>query len=162
MNVDFSFSGQVDIVASYAAILSTLIAVWEFIKWLKKNEVLVTCVPNMIFMPSPDKNTYVNITVTNKGNTQTTITHCVMFCWENKWDKFFNKNKKSFIVNEKSLPRIIQPGEQWMGQAIQDEDLEDMAQSGLLYMGIIHSMGRKEILNRIKITKKEEKQCLTS
>ena len=157
MNIDFSFSGQVDVVASYAAILSTLIALWEFMKWLKKNEVLVTCNPNMIFMPSSDKNTYVNITVTNKGATQTTITHCVMFYWANRWDKFFNKNKKSFIINEKSLPKIIQPGEQWMGQAIQNEELEKMAQSGLLYIGIIHSMGKKEILNRIKISKKDAK-----
>jgi len=157
MSIDFSFSGQLDIVALYAAILSTLIALWEFVKWLKKNDVLVTCVPNMIFTPSSDNKTYVNITVTNKGNTQTTITHCVMFYWKNNWDKFFKKNKKSFIVKEMTLPTVIQPGEQWMGQAIQNEELEKMAQNGLLYIGIIHSMGRKEILNRIKINKEEDK-----
>lgn len=156
MNIDFSFSGQVDIVASYAAILSTLIALWEFIKWLKKHDVLVKCSPNMVFMPSADKKKYVNIVVTNKGATQTTITHCLMYYWKNRFDKIFNRNRQSFIINEQSLPRVIQPGEQWMGQAIQDEKVEKMAQAGILYMGIMHSMKKKEILNRIKIIKEEK------
>ncbi len=153
MDIGFSVSGQLDFVALYAAMLSTLIAIWEFMKWLKKNEVTVKCAPNMVFMPSSDDKTYVNITVTNKGNTQTTITHCLMYYWNNRIDKILNRNMQSFIINEHSIPKVIQPGEQWMGQAIQNEKIETMAKNGFLYMGIIHSMNKKEIMNRIKINK---------
>jgi len=40
-----------------------------------------------------------------------------------------------------------------MGQVHQDKNMEKMAKEGLLYMGIVHSMGKKEILKRVKISK---------
>jgi hypothetical protein len=154
IDLDFSFSGQIDVVAIYAAILSTLIAVWEFFKWRGRNAVEVRCNPNMLFVPSSDDKKYIIANVTNKGNHQTTITHFVGYYWKNRFDKFFNKNREAFIVSCPDLPKVVHPGEQWMGQAHQTEELEKKAKEGFFYMGIIHSMGNKDILKRIIIEDK--------
>ncbi len=53
------------------------------------------------------------------------------------------------------IPKVIQPGEQWMGQALQDANIERMGSEGFLYAVIIHSMGKKEVLHRIKISKEK-------
>lgn len=154
MELNFTFDGSIDLVALYAAILSTIIAVWELIKWRARNRVEVRCNPNMIFMPSTDKKKYVVTNVINKGEFPTTITHLLMFYWKNRADKVFNRNRQSFIVNSDQVPKILNPGEQWMGQALQDDNVEKMASEGLLYFGIVHTMGKKEILRRVKIDNK--------
>jgi len=153
MNLDFSLSGNLDPVALYAAILSTMIAIWEYTKWRARNCIEVKCNANMLFIPSPDKNKYIVANVTNKGQTATTITHFALYYWKNGFDKFFNRARQSFIVNTDQVPKVVQPGEQWMAQAIQNEELERMASEGCLYAVIIHSMGKKEVMKRIEIAK---------
>ena len=111
----------------------------------------------MLFIPSKDKNKYIVANVTNKGQTATTITHFALYYWKNRFDKFFNQAQQSFIVNTDQVPQVIQPGEQWMAQVIQSEELVSMATEGCLYAVIIHSMGKKEILCRIKISKQAKK-----
>jgi hypothetical protein len=156
MDINFSIDGTIDPIAAYAAIVSTIIAVWEYLKWRKKNEVSLTCTPNMEFFPSNDKKTFIIANVTNKGETQTTVTHFMGYYWESWWDRIFRKNRKAFIVNSPDIPKVIQPGEQWMGQAHQDANIEKMAREGLLYMGISHSMNKKEVLRRVKINKENK------
>lgn len=149
MSLTLTINGQIDPVATYAAILSTAIAVWEFIKWRSRHSIRLRCNPNMLFIPSTDKKTYIIANVTNTGETATTITHLLMYYWPSVWHKIFRRGRQSFIVNSPDVPKIVQPGEQWMGQAHQDENIERMAKDGVLFMGVIHSLGKKEIMQRI-------------
>jgi len=151
--MEINFSGDIDLVATYAAVLSTLIAIWEFIKWKNRNAIKFTCSPNMLFIPSTDDKKYVIAKVINQGSTPTTVTHYLMYYWPSYFHRIFRKNRQKFIVNCTTVPALVNPGEEWMGQAHQDEKIEKMASEGILYMGIIHSMGKKEILRRVKIDK---------
>lgn len=155
MDIAFSVNGNIDPIAVYAAILSTVIAAWEFIKWRERNAIKITCTPNMLFFPSRDKQKYVVVKVINRGDRPTTITHMLGYYWKNRLDRFFDRRKKkvtAFVVNSDNVPKVIQPGEEWMGQALQNNEIEKMASEGYLYMGVIHSMGNKEVLRRVKIT----------
>lgn len=108
----------------------------------------------MLFFPSKDKQKYVIVKVINRGDRPTTITHLVGFCWKSRWDVIFDRKKKkasAFVVNSDNIPRVVQPGEEWMGQTIQNEELERMASQEFLYLGVIHSMANKEILQRVRI-----------
>lgn len=151
MDIYFSFDGNIDPVATYAAILSSAIAILEWIKWKGKNAVILRCNSNMILMPSSDRNKYIIATVTNTGEAQTTITHFLAYYWSSKIDKLLNRGKKAFIINARDVPAIIQPGQQWTGQVIQCQEMEKMAKNGLLYIGIIHSMSEKEVIQRVII-----------
>ncbi|MDB2415212.1 hypothetical protein N9W34_05520 [Rickettsiales bacterium] len=149
-----NFSGEIDLVATYAAVLSTLIAIWEFVKWKNRNAIKLTCNPNMKFMPSSDGKSYVIANVVNSGSTATTVTHFLAYYWPSRFHKIFRKKRQEFIINCTAVPALVNPGECWMGQAHQDEKIEKMAREGILYMGIIHSMGKNEVLRRVKISKK--------
>jgi hypothetical protein len=152
MYIQFSLNG-IDPIATYAAVLSTFIAVWEWLKWRSKHEIQLTCTPNMLFISAPDENKYIVAKVTNKGETQTTITHFLGYYWPSKWHRLFKRRKESFIIHALNVPVIVQPGEQWMGQAIQNAEIEKKATEGILYIGVIHSMGKKEVMRRVKIEK---------
>lgn len=154
--MEINFSGEIDLVATYAAVLSSMIAVWEFIKWKNRNAVKVTCNPNMLFIPSSDDKKYVIAKVINQGSSPTTVTHLLFYYWPSRFHKIFKRKRQNFVVNCTTVPAVVNPGEEWMGQAHQDKNIEEMASKGLLYMGIIHSMGKNEILRRIKIDSHKE------
>jgi hypothetical protein len=141
-------------VALYAAVLSTAIAIWEYIKWRNRHYLEVICNANMLFLPSTNKKKYIIAKVTNKGETPTTITHLVFYYWPNRLNRFLKRKRKSFVVNSDQVPKMLNPGEQWFGQVEQNDDIEKMALEGLLYAVVIHSMSKKEILRRIRISKK--------
>lgn len=154
MNVNFSMNGVIDPLAAYAAILSTLIAIWEFLKWRNRHSIRLSCNPNMEFFPTSDNKTYIIANVINTGETPTTITHFLGYYWESWFHKLFKSNTKAFIVSAVNVPAVVQPGGQWMGQVHQDENIEKMAHEGLLYIGVVHSMRKREVLQRLKINKK--------
>ena len=149
--MELSVSGEIDFIAFYAAILSTFIAIWEFYKWKNRHAIKLICTPNMLIVPSSDNKKYIVAKAINRGSAPTTVTHYLAYYWPSKIDKILNRNKESFLINCTTVPRLVNPGEEWMGQAHQDENLENMARRGVLYMGIMHSMSAKEVLQRVKI-----------
>lgn len=153
MEIQFSINGGIDPVAFYAALLSTAIAVWEYVKWRGRNYLEVNCNANMLFLPSSDKKKYIVARATNKGQTATTITHLGLYYWENRFKRIFKRPSQIYMINTDTVPKVINPGEQWMGQGEQTAEVEQMASEGLLYAIVFHSMGKKGILRRIKISK---------
>ena len=151
MYINFSLNHTVDPIAAYAAVLSTATVIWEIIKWQFRNNVDILCSANMLFVPSRNHRKYVAVIATNKGSTPTTITHFIMYYWDNKFNKIFNIKRKSFFINSDKVPKTISSGEQWQAQTEQTVEIEKMAKEGYLSIGIIHSMGKKEVLKRIKI-----------
>lgn len=155
MEANIIFEGKIDLVAVYAALLSTAITIWEFIKWRHRNRIDLHCTPNMIIVPSSNPGQkYINFVVTNKGDKPTTLTHVLGYYWPTWFDKLRNNERKAFIVKCDKVPCIVNPGERWSYQAIQDKYIEKLAQDGLLYLGVSHSMAKKEVLRRIFIEKK--------
>jgi hypothetical protein len=77
-----------------------------------RNRIEVKCNPNMIHIPSTDKNKYVVINVVNKGEFSKTLTNFVMFYLENKIDKILKRKRQSLIVNTDQVPKIVNHGEQ--------------------------------------------------
>lgn len=153
MAISCAADSGLDLIALYAAVLSTAIAVWEYIKWRNRHSLKVICNANMIFLPSSDTRKYVAVNATNMGDTPTTITHLALYYWREGRSRFFKRERKSFIVPTNQVPKVVSPGEQWMAQFEQTPEIEKMAKEGSLYVVVIHSLGKKEILSRITIAK---------
>jgi hypothetical protein len=154
MKFNFTIDSSIDLVATYAAILSTIIAIWEFLKWKNRNAVSFTCHPSMEFFPSVDGKTYTVVKFINKGQTQTTITHLVLYYWDRWYYRFLKKKWKNFIVREDSVPSTVQPGAIWRGFILQNDSLEKMAENGYLHVAVFHSMSQNDVKQRVRIPTK--------
>ena len=154
MEFNFTIDGTLDPVATYAALLSTLIAFWEVLKWRARNAIAFKCFPNMEMVPSIDKKTYIVADFTNKGDTQTIVTNLGLYYWERWYHRFLRKKWKNFIVKEDSIPFTVQPGAIWKGMIVQNDELEQMARNGYLYVVVFHSMSQKGVMKRIKLSTK--------
>lgn len=113
-----------------------------------------------------DDNTYVMVTVSNRGSAPTTITHMVLFEYPSelaiyipqrlrrwKWVHRQLGEARVFIANSGAagqMPYLLQPGTYWIGLAKHTPDLERAIETGRLYVGIRGSHSDKTSFKRVK------------
>jgi hypothetical protein len=147
---------KINVVAIYAAIVSTGGLIWQVWQFLRRGPRLsVRANPNMKLMGAmiPDDNSYIAINVANNGDRKTTITHVVGHTYKNLLDKLRNNPTDSFIVTDITIsnrvPFEIDAGSTFMSCLKQEEKIEEWSRTKLLYVGIIHSGSRKPLMRRI-------------
>lgn len=113
----------------------------------------------------PDPNTYLSVTVTNRGSAATSITHMVLYNYRSRlapylpsrltryrWMKEL-RPQTMIVANTGApgpLPYVLQPGHTWVGMATHTPDLEQMIEAGRLYVGIIGSHSDKTLFRRVR------------
>lgn len=147
-------------VAVYAAIVATGTLYFQIRRWGPRPHLTVS--PNSRTFPLSDKQLYVMVKVSNRGSLATTINaHCVHI-YDNWWKKFRRQPSKSGVVREpqlpfnlKSLPHVLEPGEEWSGFITQSGDFEKWAESGRLYVAIYTSHTSRPIVKHVKQVKNQ-------
>ncbi len=146
------------VVAWWGAIIATTVLLWDIYKWKKSGvDLRVRICPNMEMSGGyePDENIYVLVVVVNRGDRPTTITHLTAYYFKNRWSRIRKKADKSMIIANPSprqpIPYKLNPGEQWMGMIIQDEELEKRAKSGVLCVSVVHTGKERSSYQQINI-----------
>ena len=81
---------------------------------------------------------HISITVSNRGDSPTTITLFGFVYYPSFWAEFFKRKSVNLIITPRgtgmgSLPHLLAPGANWTGWADQTKDLEKMLESGRLW-----------------------------
>ena len=153
---------QTTFIAWWGAIVATIVFVWDIYKWKTDGAKLdVQVTPNMqsIGDPRRDGITWVSVTVTNMGSRPSTIKSIGMFYYKS-WFSFI-RNKPDYAAifpnpnDNFPLPRIINPGEEWIGLVPQDRLYEGFEQSvsGRLTIWLSHSQSKKTVRKLLLIPK---------
>jgi hypothetical protein len=110
-----------------------------------------------------DENTYIAITVTNRGTAATTITHMVLYNYPDRLSLFLSKcprfvrrwfrkhHPQTFVVDtvQMPLPHVLEPGRNWHGMAVHTPELEQMIKATRLFVGVIGSHSSKTLSRRV-------------
>jgi len=122
-----------EIIAVYAALLSSLLFLWEIYKHFTRGaKIRLEVSKDTVLIPDPieEGKLWVRVTATNLGD-QTTILKSLSFRFFN--EKIFKRkfsNKAYFVPNNpagESLPKKLQPGDQWTGVIAQIGDEFDLS-----------------------------------
>ena len=115
--------------------------------------------------PTKDPNTYLAITVSNRGSSPTTITHMVLYIFPNRLSRWlprypkwlFRLFKKHWpetrIIPEpgnQPLPYVLEPGHRWLGMAIQTSELDNSIDTKCVCVGVIGSHSDKPFLKIVR------------
>lgn len=148
------------IIAGYAAVISTFVLGWDVYKWLDagpKVQMTATAGMKIVGNGHVDPNSYIGVTANNLGDRATTITNLGFLFYESWVKAVFYRNRpdKAFIITVPSQAHVIpyrfEPGAQWMGTAIQDEKISDMARDGYLFAVLYHSHGGRGVRSRVRL-----------
>ncbi len=149
---------QTDIVAWYGAVLATLVLFLEIFKWLRAGPIIkVRALTGMeTNMRDLKDKKLILVKVTNRGSQKTTITHLVVQHYKTRFHKLINRKNRSFIISNHSigqpLPYVLEPGEEWAGCIVQDQEFEHLSNNGLLHCGIYHSNSESLYSQRVIVS----------
>jgi hypothetical protein len=157
-----------EIAAWWGAIVASFVLAWDIYKWLRDGPRLKMRIsPNMEIWGDPlrEGKTWVSITVTNIGNRPTTIKGVGMEFYKNWYCRIRNRIEKAAVFPNPNdhfpLPRILNPGEEWMGFIPQERidkgiDLEEMSQIGHLIIWLSQSHKEQAIKKRLLVPKEKK------
>ena len=113
-----------------------------------------------------DDDTYIAVTVTNRGNAATTITHMVLYDYPNRFARWLpqflarwikSQRPKTFIVANPTAagspgrpPYVLEPGHNWHGIAVHTPDVTQMIDAGHLYVGVVGSHRDETLFKRVR------------
>jgi len=157
MEFTINLADKLDPVAIYAAVVSTLFAIWEVVKWWRQGPKLRGSIsPNMIMMGGSfkDDNTYLTFDITNVGTEKTTITGVGLFGFAGWWSWIRKKPSRAAVVNHSfapyTVPSVLNVGERFMSRCIQEREVEQWSRDHWLYAVIWHTFSERPHLIRIK------------
>lgn len=116
-----------------------------------------------------DPDTYLHITVANRGTGATTITHMVLYNYPDRlslflsrlpsalfhWPGFLRRwfakhGTENFVVKTDQVPHALDPGRTWQGMARHSPQIEKMIKDGRLFVGVIGSHSRRPFVRRVR------------
>jgi hypothetical protein len=146
-------------IAAYAAVVSTFVLGWDAYKWLasgSKIDLSASMGMEIYGGLKPDPNTYISIVAMNVGDRPTTITNLGGMYFDSWWNAYITKRKakQSFFISEPSavqrIPYRFEIGDQWIGTAIQTDDIVQKARDGYLFLILYTANGGRGTRVRIK------------
>lgn len=158
MNITLHIADEVNLVAIYAAFVSSVVLIWDIIKWWRTGPRLHGHAKGNMQMiggaRGRDPSSYIVFTVYNRGSANVTLTNVGLLAYSSRWAKFRRKSDRSFVVNATgdtgyTVPYVLKAGEQFMTLARQDSELEALTRSHQVYGAIYHTYGDKPLLLRI-------------
>lgn len=160
----FGFTNT-DWIAGYAALVSTLVVVWEVYKYYRSEKVRLTgyTTSNMLTfnVPGTDGKTYIVLKIHNRGAVPCTVTHVYLAAYKNKWTELRNEPDRIWWVPTSGtfgpqLPFRMEKGDQFSSAILQNEEIVEATNKYRAFMGIQHTMSEKPFLIRVKPIKVEK------
>jgi hypothetical protein len=102
-----------------------------------------------IVIPDDGEGPRASLTVINRGAVATRITHMLVYCYEDCWNKFRRKPILCGVVNSPMVPSDLEVNGTWSGQVLYNAELTKWREEGLAYVGVIASHSDKQYLVRI-------------
>jgi hypothetical protein len=149
------------ILAIWGAVLSTIAIFWDIYKWRTSGPSLHMRVSTGMVaynMPVYEGRTLIMVSVTNRGDRPTTITHLNMAYYDTWWKAILcmKPSQNYWVANPNTFQQVpfeLKPGIEWKGMIEQNSEIEIWAQEGYLYATLNHSHNKKPMRQRIVIRK---------
>lgn len=151
-----------DVAAWWGAGVATVVLLWDIYKWLMTGARLrLTVSGNMegyghiALLLNPNQ-TVVVVEIANVGDKKTTITHLFAYHYKNWWGRLFRQRAKTLVVQPdpalaNPLPFALEPGARWLGATYQNQEVEELSRNGHLLIGVLHSVSKKPVFQRLVI-----------
>lgn len=139
-----------DFIASLALLVSGASFGIQFFQWLRSGPRLkLSLMADAVEFPKGDGKPKLALTVTNRGEEPTMITHMIAFTYETRWKRFRRKPTMTAIVNSPNIPSELQPKHYWMGFMVYNDKAMKERRRNKLYVGVIASHSDRNFLVKV-------------
>lgn len=144
-----------DWIAIIALIVSSGALFLEVRRWFEeKPRLKLSVMRDAIEFPDDDGKPKLALTVVNRGNMPTTLTHMVAFLYKSRWHKWRRKSYRAGLVNSTRIPAELGVNKNWIGMMLYEEDMLEGRNRGELYVGVIAAHSDREFLVHVPAKEK--------
>jgi len=155
--------GTTEFIAGYAALVATVVLVWDIYKWkVSGPRIRFKVSPNMQVFNYPGishADTFVTAKAINVGHLPTTITTLGIRYYRNWLRRILRRSDRQGVIANTALnplPHVLEPGTIWTG-LINQSELRGFRGSGILFCELYLSHKRTPKAARIRIDKASTK-----
>ncbi len=151
-------------VAIYGAVVATGVLFLELRRWVESEaRLIISVVPEAVFfnVPGADGNTYIGVTVINRGGAPTTITNLTIHSFDSWWARLrFRPNRSAVVTNPgmpggpQVVPQELSPGQIWHGFVLHDDGLLEWMKSPHFCVAIHATHRDRPALKRVRLKPK--------
>lgn len=145
-----------DVAAWWGAVLSTLVAAWEFYRWWRSGvQLSLIANPNMVVdggAAGMDRAPAVMLNVTNRGDVFCKLTHVVVRAFNDEVDLKCGRVAVELVLGptlDANYPAPLEPGQPWVGLFHRDSLFNGHTAGKIVTMGVYHSMSDKPSMTRV-------------
>lgn len=141
-----------DFIATLALMVSCFTLALELKRWFDAGPKLkLSVMGDAVVIPDDDGEQKLLLTVVNRGDTPTTITHMIVFTFTNRWKYLRKRPATSGLVNSTLMAIPVEVGinKTFMGMMRYDEKLMKARKAGHLYIGVHATHSNKPFLIRV-------------
>ena len=156
-------SSSPDPLAIYAAIVSTVVFVWDIVKWRRQERLYLVGSATGDMAPSGSAiavqtmgKTLISLRVDNRGHIPCEISNMLILVYDNWWKAVRGKAFKTIIIpdpltslTQMPLPYRLEPGGTYLGLCVQQPEHEEWSRKKRLYVGVLHNMSTRPFKVRL-------------
>lgn len=109
-----------------------------------------------LIMPDGDGEMRIALTVRNRGNAPTMLTHLVLYGYETRWKKFRNDSCFAAVGTDPSIPCELGLNRSWTGIVRYMPELTKLREDGKLYVGVVSAHSDKNFLIKVPPSSKKK------
>jgi hypothetical protein len=102
-----------------------------------------------ISFPHDDNKPKLALTVINRGDAPTVITHMIAYVYKSIWHRLRHRSEYAGVINSPNIPAPLALNQNWVGLMLYDRRTTEGRARGRLYVGIIASHANREFLIRV-------------
>lgn len=160
MGIDWDKITITDVVAWWGAIVATAVLVWDVVKWKlsgrPKLDIEVNADMSILHSPNPNQKVF-TVSVTNNGDKKTTLENLSLWHYEKKPSRFRKQHPQILVATVsragRQLPHVLEPGETWAGFYEQTKSVEEMLETGFLFVRVEDTSKQKTARTRFTKSK---------
>lgn len=141
-----------DFIATLALVIAAATFALQAKQWFDSGPRLhLSVMGDAVEFPVSDGRPKLALTVTNRGNEPTQLTHIIAFSYASRWKRFRKKTYQTGIIQSPLIPAALEPKRYWIGMMNYDDNLRTTRAKGQLYVGVIATYRDREYLVQVPL-----------
>ncbi len=141
-----------DIIAILALVIASGSFALELKRWFDQGPKLhLSLIADAVMVPDDDGRDKLFLTVTNRGDVPTLVTHMIVYVYDD-WLRYLRgKRSMQGVVNStiQAIPSVVPVNGTFKGMLVYNEELKEARERKRLYVGVICSHSSRDFLIRV-------------
>lgn len=139
-----------DFIATLALVIAAATFALQIRQWLDSGpKIHLSVIADAVIIPDDDTQPKLGLTVINRGNEATQITHFLVCGYRSRWMRWRQKSHFTALINAQTMPLVLDARRYWIETMNYNDRTKKLRDAGELYVGVKATHRKREYLIKV-------------